>query len=148
MTALIIAYIFVVPLVSFCLTAGSLLGGILSSFLFIWLPAPLRTRISSIIGGITGVACAIAYGYGIFRLLVGPDSFTTGPFMATTIPLIIPISNDINHARRCSAALPGSRHVLSKSDIESIAPAPWGMVTGEIIGVIIATLWHFSLISF
>ena len=148
MTRMIIAYILVVPIVPFCLTAGVYLGGLPISFLLLWAPMSLRTKISSVCGGIVGVALAIACGYGIFRLLVGPESFTLGPFLASSIPLLIPISNDIAHARRCTASLENARPCLAKSYADGIAPGPWGMVTGEIAGFLLAIVWYFQLITF
>jgi len=94
----VIAYILVVPLVQFCLTAGVLLGGFPVAILLAWSPISLRTKVAGVIGGVTGVVFAVAFGYGIFRFVVGPESFTFGAYLASTVPLFLPIRNDFLHS--------------------------------------------------
>ena len=91
----VIAYVLVVPLVQFCLTTGVFLVGFPVALLLAWAPISLRTKVAGVIGGVAGVALAVAFGYGVFRLLVGPDSFTWGAFLASTVPLLPPIWNDL-----------------------------------------------------
>src|SRR3989442_14060141 len=100
----ILAYVLVVPLVQFCLTIGVGLVGLVVALLFAWTPISLRTKIAGVCGGVAGVALALVYGYSVFRLTVGPGSFTLGPFLASIVPLLLPIRNDFLHARQVAAA--------------------------------------------
>lgn len=90
----VVAYVLVILLASFCLTAGVWLGGFLIVLSLAWAPVSLRTKVAGFCGGVVGVAAAIAFGYGIFRLLAGPASFSLGPFLASTLPLLVVIWND------------------------------------------------------
>ena len=122
----LIAYLLVVPLVQFCLTAGVWLVGFPVALLFAWAPISLRTAVAGMIGGIAGVGLAVAFGFGVFRLLVGSNSFTLGPFLASTVPLLLPIWNDLIQFRRAktarqqtarhSARLPRYRHSESNGN--------------------------------
>src|SRR3989449_10417632 len=96
----ILAYVLVAPLVQFCLTIGVGLAGLAVALLPAWTPISLRTKIAGACGGIVGVALAVTYGYGVFRFVVGPGSFTLGPFLASIVPLLLPIRNDFLHARQ------------------------------------------------
>ncbi|MCX5846260.1 MAG: hypothetical protein NTW12_07875 [Deltaproteobacteria bacterium] len=76
----IIAYVLVVPLAQFFLTAGLWLGALPIAFLLVWAPISLRTKIAGFCSGIAGVTVAVSCGYGIFRFVIGPGSFTIGAF--------------------------------------------------------------------
>ena len=91
----IIAYVLVVPLAPFFLAAGQWLCAIPTAFLLIWASVSLRTKVSGFCSGITGVAVAVMCGYGIFRLVIGPESFTIGAFLASTLPLLLSIRKDL-----------------------------------------------------
>jgi hypothetical protein len=151
MVKTIIAYFLVVPLVQFCLTAGVILAGLLVALFLAWAPISLRTKVGGACGGIAGVALPVAFGYGIFRLIVGPGSFTIGPFLASTLPLLIPIWNDILQSGRVNA----SREELLASFADSCDEATMSAVAdstttshgssvvGEIVGLGLATAWFF-----
>lgn len=148
----VIAYVLVVPLVQFCLTVGVLLGGFPVALLLAWSPISLRTKVAGVVGGAAGVALAVAFGYGVFRLLVGPDSFTVGAFLASTVPLLVPIRRDFLQARRVTIARTQLLDTLRESrDDETVRAmaaetetAHGSAVAGEVAGLVLATVWFFN----
>ena len=143
MTA-IIAYLLVLPLVQFAMTVGLFLGGVPLALLLAKAPILFRVRIAGVFGGIAGALCAVAFGYGVFRWLVGPDSFTIGPFLASTLPLTIPIANDIRQAKRSrQASLNMLPHMneAGAADVKGMATAPWAGVVGQGVGLALAGIW-------
>ena len=77
----VIAYVLVVLLVNFCLSIGVFVASIPVGLLLAWTSVSLRTKVAGVIAGVVGVAFAVAFGYGVFHFLVGPDSLTVGPFL-------------------------------------------------------------------
>jgi len=95
----ILAYVLVVPLVQFCLGIGAA-GTRLSRCPLAGLTSvSLRVKIAGFLGGVAGVALAVAFGYAVFRFIAGPDAYTIGAFLASTTPLLFPIRNNILHAK-------------------------------------------------
>jgi hypothetical protein len=147
-----IAYVLVVPLAQFCLTAGVLVGGFPVALLLAWAPISIRTKIAGVCGGVIGVAFAVAFGYGVFRLFVGSGSFTICPFLASSLPLLLPIRNDIIQAMRVReareqllATIAGSRDEGTMSTLATETMTAHGSgVVGEIVGLVLAALWFFS----
>ena len=145
----VIAYVLVVPLVQFCLTAGMWLGGFPIAISLAWAPIALRTKVAGICGGIVGVAVPVAFAYGVFRLILGPGSFTIGPFLASTLPLLLPIWNDITRSRRVKAAREQLLHTIAESRGETASQAlstetmtaHGSGVVGEIVGLVLAAAW-------
>ena len=76
----VLAYIIVIVLSQFCLTAGALAATLLSLLLF-WLPDRLRAPLCALLGGIAGSVLAVGLAYLIFKWLLGPDSFGVTPFL-------------------------------------------------------------------
>ena len=150
--ATVIAYILVVPLVQFCLTGGVFLVGFPIALLLGWTSVSLRTTISGFMGGVAGIALAVAFGYGVFSLLVGPSSFTVGPFLASTIPLLLPIRSDFLQSQRVKAARQQLLDTFRESRGENVASAltdetktaHGSGVIGEIAGLVLAVAWFFS----
>lgn len=148
----VIAYVLVVPLVQFCLTGGVFLVGFPVALLLAWAPISLRTKVAGVIGGVAGVAFAVAFGYGVFRLVVGPDSFTVGAFLASTVPLLLPIRSDFLQSRRVKAArqqlLETVRESRSDDAVNALAveteTAHGSGIVGEIAGLVLATAWFFN----
>lgn len=143
---MIIAYLLVISLVQFCLTVGSLVGGFFVALLLPWTSASLRTIIANVCGSIAGVVCAVAFGYGIFRFVVGPDSFTLGVFLASILPLFIPIRNDFLHAKRSQTAfdqivLPPMTE-LGNDMARGMRGGPWSAAIGEVVGLVLAAAWY------
>jgi mannose/fructose/N-acetylgalactosamine-specific phosphotransferase system component IIC len=147
----LLAYVLVVPLVQFCLTAGVLLGGGLVALLLAWAPISLRTKAAGVCGGILGVTFAVSFGYGIFHFVVGPGSFTIGAFLASTLPLLLPIRNDLLHSRRVKTARDQRLGTIAESRGKHTAAAMatetdtsfGGAVAGEIVGLALAAVWFF-----
>ena len=147
-----IAYVLVVLLGHWCLTVGVHLAGFPVALLLVWAPMWLRTTVAGFVGGFAGVALAVAFGYGVFRLLVGPDSFTVGAFLASTVPLLIPIRNDFLQWQRVSVARQQMLDTISRSRSEDVVRAlaresetsHGSAVVGEIAGLVLATVWFFS----
>lgn len=148
----VIAYVVVVPLVQFCLTGGVWLIGFPVALLLAWAPISFRTTVAGIIGGIAGVVLAVAFGYGVFRLLVGPGSFTLGPFLASTGPLLLPIWNDLVQSKRVKTErqqlLDTLRDSRDTDTVKAMAAetqtAHGSAVVGEVAGLVLAARWFFS----
>jgi hypothetical protein len=111
----------------------------------------LRVRLSGICGGISGILLAVAFGYGIFHLVIGPGSFTTGAFLASTLPLFIPIRNDFIQSQRVKASREELLRTIADSKGEHAAKTfaletdgHGSDVVGEIVGLVLATVWFFS----
>jgi len=147
----ILAYVLVIPLVQFCLTAGVGFVGILAALLLAWTPNAFRTKVAGFCGGFGGIAFAVAFGFGIFHFLIGPDSFTIGAFLASTIPLLIPIRNDFLQWRRANEARESMLQTVAVSRGESAAKqlatetkiGHVSCVVGEIFGLVLAAGWFF-----
>jgi len=148
---MIIAYVLVVPLSLFFLFAGQWLCAIPTAFLLIWASVSLRTKVSGFCSGIVGVAVAVAGGYGIFRLVIGPESFTIGAFLASTLPLFLSIRKDLLASQRAKEArnqlLEGIAERSGKHAAKGIAAEtgdPLGsLAAGKIVGLVLAVVWFF-----
>ncbi len=148
----VIAYVLVIPLVQLCLTTGRLLSGFPIALSLAWTSISLRTKVAGVCSGIIGIALPVAYGYGIFRLVIGPGSFTIGPFLASTLPLFLPIRNDILQSRRVKAARDQLLRTIVESRDETATralttetmTAHGSGVVGEIVGLALAAIWFFS----
>ncbi len=96
-----------------------------------------------------GIFLSVAFGYGIFRFIIGPGSFTTGAFLASTLPLLIPIRNDFLQSKRVKEAREQLlRTIAEKRDehtvktmTEATYTAHGSMVIGEVIGLILSIIW-------
>lgn len=156
MISKLIAYLLVVPLVQFCLTGGVWLIGFPMALLLAWAPISFRTTVAGIVGGIAGVAFAVAFGYGIFRLLVGPHSFTLGPFLACTVPLLLPMWNDFVQSRSVRTARQQLLDTLRESsDTDTVnamaaetQTAHGSGVVGDIAGLVLATFGFLTTVLF
>ena len=149
---IVIAYILVVPLVQFCLMGGVFIVGFPIALLLAWTSVSVRTKIAGFIGGIAGVALAVAFSYGVFRLLVGPDSYTAGAFIASTAPLLLPIRSDFLQSQRVKVARQQLLDTVRESRDEDVVgamtddteTAHGSGVIGEVAGLVLATAWFFS----
>jgi hypothetical protein len=147
----ILAYALVIPLLQFCLTIGVGIVGLTMAFLLAWVPTSLRTKIAGLLGGAAGIVVAVAYGYAIFRFLLGPGSFTLGPFLASTVPLFLPIRNDYLRARQVAAARGQLLDTVARSDADTVKEmaretetAHGSTVAGEIVGLLLAAGWFLG----
>ena len=147
----IVAYVLVVFLVQFCLMASWLISFPLA-LLFSWTSVSFRTKVVGFCDGIVGIAFAVTLGYVVFRLLVGPESFTTGVFLASTVPLLLPIRNNFKEFMRHKAlrgqfleTIANSRGEKAVSALaEDTKTAHGSVVIGDIVGLALAIVWFFS----
>lgn len=141
----VLAYLLVIPLTQFGLMLGSIIVGPIASILLLWMPSDkVRVSIAAMIAAIVGVAASVAYGYLVFRWLVGADGYGVGAFLASTLPLVGPILNDMKHSSAVSEAelqLPDAARVVAGP----MTAGPRFAVVGEIIGMIAAFAWFFWL---
>jgi len=101
--------------------------------------------------GFFGVLVAIAFAYGVFRLLAGPGSFSVGPFLASTVPLLVPIRHDWGRARQVQQARAQLLENVAESRDRDTASAlayelgtgHGSAVAGEITGLAVGLLWFF-----
>ena len=137
---MLIAYLLVVVLSSVALTIGSRLVGTLVALLLAWTSGQVRATIAGLSGGIAGVAAAVTFGYVTFHFMVGPGSFGLGGFLASTIPLAIPIYNDRQHWAQLLAA-EGQLPTEARAIAAPITQAAHFSVLGYVAGLLLALLW-------
>ena len=107
-----------------------------------WAPAPIRARVAGTLAGVAGVATAVAFGYFTFQLFLGPGSFSIGAFLASTLPLVVPILNDHKRARQLAAVeeeLPEAVRV----EVTPTTDAARYSVVGYLLGLALAVIWFF-----
>ena len=141
---LILAYVIVIPLVQFCLTLGSVVAGFPIALCLAWAPMKLRVGIAGTLGGIAGVFAAVGFGYLVFFLLPGRESYGLGAFIASTLPLAIPIVNDKMKARQLASAANQLPEGLEE-EAAGMTGAPLSAVRGYWIGLILAAVWFIVL---
>ncbi len=132
----ILAYVLVIPLVQFALTLGELFGGaigVLSS----WMPDKSGTQVRGFIAGCVGAIASISYGFVVFRLLVGAGSFGIFPFLATVLPLSIPILNDFGIYRRFQEKKSSETDAFIKTEESIITAGALMRVISELVGILI-----------
>jgi hypothetical protein len=149
----IVAYALVVILVRKCFSLGGMVCAFPVALLLAWAPMSLRMRVSGACHGIAGVTLAVAFGYGIFRLVVGPGSFTIGAFLASTLPLLLQVRKDILQSRKAKTlreeligsiskvtGQPGAE--ASAFDKEFELKYCGAFVVGDMVGLALATVWY------
>lgn len=147
------AYVLVILLGQFVLRTGfgMLVIGFPIALALAWTSVGVRTKISATSAGIAGVALAVAFGYGVFRFLVGPEAFTLGPFLASTLPLLMTIWDDWFQVRRVAVArdelLRGFAHrgpEVVNLLAEETKFGHGSLVVGEITGLLLAVAWFLG----
>ncbi|NOT01592.1 MAG: hypothetical protein HOP29_13295 [Phycisphaerales bacterium] len=148
----VLAYLLVVPLGQCCFHIGGLIAGWLVALAFLWAPVALRTMLAGTVGGVGGVASSVAIGYTAFSLLCGPGSFTVGPFVVSTLPLLFPIFIGYQQWRAVVAARkqllaafasPNDLHTqLLKDELADMSHG--SSVIGEILGMVSAAAWFLG----
>lgn len=140
----ILAYGLVIVLVRFCFTLGTLLVAFPIAGCLAWAPERLRGVVAGILSGLGGVAAAVAFGYFMFRLILGSSAFGLLPLLAATVPLIIPIRKDLAQSRLLSDDLTKLRHVPAvQNDFIAITVGVNFRVVGSILGLVLTFLWFF-----
>jgi hypothetical protein len=145
-----IAYLLVVILVVPVYHTSSFLIGFLVALLVAWAPVSFRIRVASYVSGVLGVAVAVAYGQGIFHWLVGPDSFTLGPFSASIAPLVAVLLKDHIFATQMIEAQLALRESAGTERAAAIdkemgsVGAMASMPVGLFLGLVTATVRFFN----
>ncbi|MEN3369852.1 MAG: hypothetical protein V7609_1995 [Verrucomicrobiota bacterium] len=136
----VLAYCIVIALAQFCLTLSTYLVGFPVALLLAWAPVRLRTFVSGIVSGVAGVTAAVAFAYFTFFILVGPESYGVLPFLASTVPLVIPILNDRAKAQQLSA-LERDMSPEVRAVTEPTTSAARYAVRGYYVGLFLAVFW-------
>ena len=134
----VLAYVLVIPLVQFAFTLGVLFGSF-GGILLSWLPEKYGVQVRSFVSGCVGGITSVSYGFVVFRLLVGEGSFSTGPFLATVLPLSMPILNDYcryQKVKRHAIDEPGNQTYAGQL-ISRMINGTLKVVLGELAGILI-----------
>ena len=148
----VLAYIIVIVLAALFMSLGMFAVGLPLAFLLAWAPISVRTTIAGGIGGVAGVVAAVAFGFGVFHLLVGPGSFTIGPFLASVLPLLIPVRRDMIQATQVKEAQDQLRQTITANHGEDVAEfmatetttAHRSSVCGEVMGLLLVSIWFIT----
>ena len=146
----VLAYVLTVLLVHcWLLIAG--LPGFIVAVLLAWAPMQIRIAISGLCAGMGGMIVGVSIGYGIFRLVEGPHSFTLAPFIVTTIPLLLATIRHVRRARRVARASEPLIEMAGESGSDTLASTVKEMqrhhgstVLGEVLGLLLAIGWFIS----
>jgi len=138
----LIALIIVVTTSQFWITIGSFVAFILS-LLFAWVPDKARVPVVSLIGGITGPILSVISAYYISHWLVGLQAMTLSFLIASILPLILPIRNDLQKARQLSD-LSADMSPLVKEWASPTTSAYWIQPIGATIGVLLVLVYLFN----
>ena len=138
----IIPYILVVPLSFFASRLGEIIAGGPISFAFSTSSAWLRSTLAGIVGCIGGFAAAVAAGWLIFTVAVGPGSFKLLPFLASISLLIIMIPREFRLAKE-KTHLRADYIASGKKVLANDIGNQWNMVIGDVCGLVLAVIWFF-----
>ena len=136
----ILAYGVVLILTPACFTLGTLLVGFPVSGCLAWASQQLRGVVAGTLSGLGGVAASVAFGYFIFRLILGSTTFGLFPLLAATLPLIIPLRKKAIQARLLGES------VTKLRDIPAVQPIAMAVgvkfeVIGSVLSLIVVYLW-------
>ena len=135
----VLAYIIVLPLSQFALTAAVVVT-ISLGFLVAWLPDRVRIPILGLVGGAAGVLLSVLFARLVFSGLVGANSFGWGPFLAATIPLSIPIWNDwqkYRELKQLQSGMPTRVAEYAAPDTAVLAFTPVGAIVGILLSALL-----------
>jgi len=114
------------------------------SFALIWTSVQIRSIVSSFICGVVYYIAPVALGWFLFSLIVGKESFTFMPFILSILRLIITIPKNF----RQSQAEAKAKENFKNNEMALLAqqlPSAWSLFIGEIIGLILVTVWFFFI---
>jgi len=140
----VIAYILVICLSSFVSRWSGLIVSMPISFALIWTSVQIRSIVSSFICGVVYYIAPVALGWFLFSLIVGKESFTFMPFILSILRLIITIPKNF----RQSQAEAKAKENFKNNEMALLAqqlPSAWSLFIGEIIGLILVTVWFFFI---
>lgn len=129
----IVAYILVIVISQFALTAGTVLTGLILGVVLMPIPERTRMPIVGLIGGVAGAVLAVLVARLLFGWLAGPDSFGWGPYLAAVVPLVIPIWNDFDKykkLREVEASASARVAEFAAPGTAAMGAAPLGSIVG------------------
>ena len=131
MTVLAYALV-IIPISTLVVTLGVAVGVMAMALPLFWIPGKYGAWIRGFLCGLVGELAGFGYAYLIFRLLVGPDSFTIVPVCVAAIPLLVPPINDLRHAKKVTAAV---ARASDFKEVQIMVGSKWGAAVGEAIGI-------------
>lgn len=130
----ILAYILIIiPISALVVTLAAAVGALVIGLPLFWIPDKCGGWIRGFLCGMVAEMAGFGYGYLIFRLLVGPDSFTIVPVCVAAIPLVLPPINDLQHAKKV-ATLGKEVEISDLKGASAIVGAKRGAAIGEVVG--------------
>ncbi len=146
----LLAYVVVIPLVQFAYTIGTYVGIPLGLWTFV-LPVKCGNQARSFVAGFSGIFLAVAYGFIVFRLFLGSQSYSTFPLLATVLPLLIPLQNDYRRYRQMDRTMNEIEEAVANGDdlavieremLEELHVYAWYHMSGALVGVLLGG-WIF-----
>jgi len=138
----IIAYILVLPLSYLAFRLGTFVATAPIAFALIKASVWVRSTIAGVVAGIGGVVAAVAFGWCVFNLVVGPGTFTIFPFFASVLILTISIQKDVQLAQK-QAQTQTEFQTSGKEWLSNQVGSLWSVVVGDVCGLILAAMWFF-----
>ena len=132
----VLAYVIVLVISQFCLTAGVLITGITVGFPLGPIPERVRMPVLGFLGGAAGAILAVLVARLLFGWLAGPDAFGWGPYCAAVLPLSIPIWNDYEKykkLRKVQGAAPPRVAEFAAAPTTAVGAMPLGAITGVVL---------------
>ena len=137
-----LAYLVVIPLVQFALTIGIMILGFPIALILAWIPDRFGIPIRAFVAGCAGAVMSICFGFVVFTWLAGAGSFSVFPFLATAIPLVIPIINDYHKYRELKELISDENYPERVKEYATPDTQARGTaVLGEVVGIIIGGFW-------
>lgn len=138
----LLAYTMVLPLSFLASRLGTIVVGGPIAFALNWASVWLRSTIAGFVGCVGGVASAVAFGWCVFRWVVGPGSFTLAPFLASVLVLTVASINDFPSSKS-RAQMQAEFQTSGQQWLADEIGNPWSTVAGEACGLMLASAWFF-----
>ena len=132
----VLAYVLVLVISQFLLTAGVLVTVMTLGFLLGPIPERVRMPMLGFVGGAAGTILAVFVARLLFGWLAGPNAFGWGPYFAAVVPLSIPIWNDYEKYRKLrevQEAAPPRVAEFAAAPTAAVGTMPLGAITGIIL---------------
>lgn len=105
--------------------------------------------VGALLGGIGGGLLAPVIVGACFRWIAGESEFTIGPLLVSTLPMIVPITNDLRFARRTREAAGPALEALQPGSLEYAEVAfsrvgPYSAVAGQAVGTVLVVAWFLA----
>jgi hypothetical protein len=132
-----LAYIIVIVISQFVLTAGVILTGLILDIVLAPIPERLRMPALGFIGGVAAAVLTVQVAQLLFGWLVGPGSFGWGPFLAAVVPLAMPMWNDYDkyrQLRKVQSDAPPRVAEFAAPSTAAMGAMPLGALVGIVLG--------------